>query len=366
MAHPQPSITLSFWRSALPRWSLFFATVALLTFAVLPLSAADPTARLGAFSGTIAVTFANGSSLQPAGTGTTIGSGDRVSTVGKSSAVVEMPGLGQVELGADTTIIVQSLNTDAGTTSVTIQIVRGMLINRLTPGSDLRLDYRVVDPAGAAAARATTAATFGVGRDENGNVTAACLSCGRGSIAFPGSSLDLGSGQARTLTARGDVLDRGFHGSVYDALAEGAAVEDDGGKAAPGNRLPVGQRTGSRDDRRTTQEDDRAGQNGVTIAIPTATPTPTPTPGTVISQEATISNFVYLPDPIQIRVGQTVRWTNLDNVSAGHTVTDRNHTFTSPVLNQGDTYVRTFTQVGTFEYFCEPHPFMTAFIDVQP
>jgi plastocyanin len=366
MAQAQPTNEQRIWRSALPRWSLFFATVALLTVAVLPLSAADPPARLAAVAGTVAVTFADGSSLQPAQTGTAIGPGDRVSTVGKSSAVVEVPVLGQVELGADSTMIVQSLSADAGAMLVTIQIVKGILVNRPAPNGDLRLAYRVMDPTGAATAQVTTRATFGVGRDENGNVTVACLSCEGSGLTFPTSDHDLGSGQARTLTAGGDILNRAFHGSVYDALAEGAAADEAGGKTASGNRLPPGQRTGSRDDRRTSQEDDRAGQNDATSGAPTSTATPTPTPGSVIGQEATIANFVYLPDPIQIHVGQSVRWTNLDNVPAGHTVTERSHTFTSPLLDQGDTYVHTFTQVGTFEYFCEPHPFMTAFVDVQP
>jgi plastocyanin len=67
-----------------------------------------------------------------------------------------------------------------------------------------------------------------------------------------------------------------------------------------------------------------------------------------------------------IHVGQTIRWTNLDDVTAGHTVTADDHSFTSPVLGQGGTYVHTFTQAGTFTYFCEPHPFMTGSIEVQP
>jgi plastocyanin len=387
---------LGLWHSALPRWSLFFALAAVLTFAVRPLSAAEPTARLGAVSGTVAVSFADGTAVQPAASGADLGPGDRISTVGKGTATIDLPGIGQIELGADTTVILQALRTDAGTTIVTIQMVQGMIVNRLAPAGDARLVYQVVDPTGAATALASGSTTFGVGRDENGNVTVACARCGSGTLSFPASQGDLGSGDARTLTARGDILDFGLHGSVYDALAEGAgADEDGGGKTANGNRLPAGQRTGSRDDRRTSPEDDDPGQNSAgpqptatpsptavvsatatapivpsatATASPTATssPTPTPTSGPVIAQEATISNFVYLPDPIQIRVGQSVRWTNLDNVESGHTVTADDHSFTSPVLGQGDTYVHTFTQVGTFEYFCEPHPFMTAFIDVQP
>jgi hypothetical protein len=202
MAQAQPTNEHRIWRSALPRWSLFFATVALLTVAVLPLSAADPPARLAAVAGTVAVTFADGSSLQPAQTGTAIGPGDRVSTVGKSSAVVEVPGLGQVELGADSTMIVQSLSADAGAMLVTIQIVKGILVNRPAPNGDLRLAYRVMDPTGAATAQVTTRATFGVGRDENGNVTVACLSCEGSGLTFPTGDHDLGSSQARTFTAR--------------------------------------------------------------------------------------------------------------------------------------------------------------------
>jgi plastocyanin len=363
--------------SALWRRSVFFALLGLLVLAVAPLSAAEPTAQLGTVSGTVAVTFANGSALQPAGAGTRLGPGDRISTVGKGAATIELPGVGHVTLAADTTVIIRELLTDGGVTRVTVELVQGMIVNQLTPGGDVRLDVRAVDPSGQAAAHATGAASFGVGRDENGNVTVACTSCGRGTVTFPTERSGLTSGHAATLTGRGDVIDWSFGGSVYDALAEGAAADEDGGDTPSGQRLPPGQRTGSRDDRRTRQEDDDPGQNDAGIATPTpvasvtATPTPTVTPTATATRvpsqaEATIANFIYLPDPIQIRVGDSIRWTNLDNVPDGHTVTARDLSFTSPVLHQGDTYVRTFTRAGTYEYFCEPHPFMTAFIDVQP
>ena len=67
-----------------------------------------------------------------------------------------------------------------------------------------------------------------------------------------------------------------------------------------------------------------------------------------------------------IRVGQTVRWTNLDNDPDGHTVTAQDRSWTSPRRRLNGTFIRTFTQAGTFMYFCEPHPQMTAFIEVQP
>ena len=79
--------------------------------------------------------------------------------------------------------------------------------------------------------------------------------------------------------------------------------------------------------------------------------------------QATIASFVFLPDPIVVQVGQSIRWTNLD--FAEHTVTEDNHLFTSAVLNYGDTYTLTLLQPGTYNYFCEPHPQMTATIIVQ-
>jgi plastocyanin len=365
--------------SALWRRSLFFAVLGLLVLAVAPLSAAEPTAQLGTVSGTVAVTFGNGSALQPAGAGTGLGAGDRISTVGKGSATIELPGVGRIELASETTVIIRELRTDGGATRVTVELVQGMVVNQLTPDGAARLDFRAVDPSGLAVARATGAASFGMGRDENGNVTVACTNCGRGTLTFPTDGSVLSSGQAASLTGRGDLVDWSFGGSVYDALAEGADADEDGGDTPSGQRLPPGQRTGSRDDRRTQQEDDDPGQNDARVATPTptpasgatATPTPTASPTATATRvpsqaQATISNFVYLPDPIQIRVGDSIRWTNLDDVPDGHTVTARDLSFTSPVLRQGDTYTRTFTQAGTYEYFCEPHPFMTGFIDVQP
>ena len=367
--HHHASVAPSSTRPVLLRGIFVVSILTVLVFAVAPLSAAEPTARLGAVSGIVAVTYANGSAIQPAGPGTNLGAGSRVSTVGTASAIVELPGIGQVELGADTTIVIHELRAEGGTAAIEIEIVQGTIVNRLAPTADTRLDYRVVEPSGQAVARTVGSGTFGVGRDENGNVTVACQSCPNGVLTFPGDRLGLSSGQARTATARGEVVDRALGGSIYDALAEGAS-DDDGGITPSGNRLPPGQRTGSRDERRAAdqQDDDKPTSDATPTPtpLPTLLPTPTPTRGTVIDQEATIANFVYLPDPVQIRVGQTVRWTNLDDVPDDHTVTAVDLSWTSPVLEQGDTFVRTFTEAGTFTYFCEPHPAMRADIEVSP
>lgn len=77
---------------------------------------------------------------------------------------------------------------------------------------------------------------------------------------------------------------------------------------------------------------------------------------------ATIEGFAFSPNPLEIKVGTTVTWTNND--SAPHTVTANDRSFESPRLDQGGTFTFTFTEPGTFEYFCEFHPNMTATVVV--
>ena len=50
-----------------------------------------------------------------------------------------------------------------------------------------------------------TPSSYTDGAWTNGNVTVACSSCGSGVLSFPGDGNRLGSGQVRTLTARGDL-----------------------------------------------------------------------------------------------------------------------------------------------------------------
>jgi amicyanin len=70
-----------------------------------------------------------------------------------------------------------------------------------------------------------------------------------------------------------------------------------------------------------------------------------------------IENFAFTPPTIQVKPGATVRWTNRD--AAPHTVTFRNAPFKSELLTQNQSWSQTFSQAGTFSYFCEPHPWMT-------
>jgi plastocyanin len=79
---------------------------------------------------------------------------------------------------------------------------------------------------------------------------------------------------------------------------------------------------------------------------------------------ATIKNFAYQPNPIQVSVGTKVTWTNND--STQHTVTGTDQTvIKSPTLNPGDTYSVTFTKPGTYDYHCEFHANMHGTVVVK-
>lgn len=69
-------------------------------------------------------------------------------------------------------------------------------------------------------------------------------------------------------------------------------------------------------------------------------------------------------DPREVTVAQhaTVTWTNAGQ--APHTVTARDGSWTSDLLQQRDQYLHVFDTVGRFEYYCTLHPKMVATIVV--
>ncbi len=79
---------------------------------------------------------------------------------------------------------------------------------------------------------------------------------------------------------------------------------------------------------------------------------------------ASISNFAFAPQAIEVEVGQEITWTNRD--AAPHTVTATSGAeFDSGTLDQGGTFTWTAATPGTVEYFCEIHPSMVGTITVE-
>jgi len=76
-----------------------------------------------------------------------------------------------------------------------------------------------------------------------------------------------------------------------------------------------------------------------------------------------IRDFAFQPATVTVRVGDTVTWTNRDDVI--HNVQWSGGS-ASPDLENGESYSRTFTSTGVFSYICGPHPFMTGSVRVLP
>ena len=83
-----------------------------------------------------------------------------------------------------------------------------------------------------------------------------------------------------------------------------------------------------------------------------------------------ISNFSFAPVVINLKVGDTVTWTNND--AAPHQIASNPHpTHTdlpgllSGVLSNGQSYSYTFDKAGTWGYHCHIHPSMTGTVVVQ-
>ena len=76
-----------------------------------------------------------------------------------------------------------------------------------------------------------------------------------------------------------------------------------------------------------------------------------------------IDNFFFTPAELTVSVGTTVKWLNRDDIP--HLVVDSNKVFRSKALDTDDSFSFTFTDAGTYTYFCGLHPHMTGKIIVK-
>jgi plastocyanin len=88
-----------------------------------------------------------------------------------------------------------------------------------------------------------------------------------------------------------------------------------------------------------------------------ATDTPTSTPTTVprTTNQVSIVDFAFQPDPVTIWVGTTVTWTNMSQFGTNHTVTSDSGSFDSGNLAPAARFLVTFSAPGTYNYHCTYH-----------
>ena len=76
-----------------------------------------------------------------------------------------------------------------------------------------------------------------------------------------------------------------------------------------------------------------------------------------------IDNFTFTPQELTVAPNTTVTWINHDDIP--HTVKDTQKRFKSPTLDTDEKFSFTFTEPGTYEYFCTIHPHMTGKVIVK-
>jgi plastocyanin len=101
---------------------------------------------------------------------------------------------------------------------------------------------------------------------------------------------------------------------------------------------------------------------------------PTPAAGLKVSlvpNAGALGDKAFSPNPIEIKAGNSVTWTNND--SGSHTVTSgsgANDTnlgkqFDSGLIGPKQSFTQTFKSTGEFSYFCQIHPTMVGKISVK-
>lgn len=87
-----------------------------------------------------------------------------------------------------------------------------------------------------------------------------------------------------------------------------------------------------------------------------------PSNSTVVRIVANAGSNSFSPNPVEVKVGETVTWINDD--SGRHTVTSKDGIFDSGIMGKGQSFSYTFDKAGEYPYFCEPHPNMVGTVVV--
>ena len=78
--------------------------------------------------------------------------------------------------------------------------------------------------------------------------------------------------------------------------------------------------------------------------------------------KVTIDNFTFSPAEVKVKVGDTVTWTNHDDIP--HTVVSAGK-YRSKTMDTDGTFSFTFVSAGDYKYFCSLHPHMTGTVKVE-
>ena len=92
------------------------------------------------------------------------------------------------------------------------------------------------------------------------------------------------------------------------------------------------------------------------------TATSIPDNSTVVRIVSNAGSNSFSPNPVEVKVDETVTWINDD--SGRHTVTSKDGVFDSGMMGKGQSFSYTFDKAGEYPYFCDPHPNMVGTVVV--
>ncbi len=97
-------------------------------------------------------------------------------------------------------------------------------------------------------------------------------------------------------------------------------------------------------------------------SVQQTTATSIPSNSTVVRIVANAGSNSFSPNPVEVKVGETVTWVNDD--SGRHTVTSKDGVFDSGMMGKGQSFSYTFDKAGEYPYYCTLHPNMVGTVAV--
>jgi amicyanin len=114
----------------------------------------------------------------------------------------------------------------------------------------------------------------------------------------------------------------------------------------------------------TEQQSSEAGSNGTANSGNSTSSTVAGTKVSIVEEASEMGDQAYDPNPVNVKAGDTVTWTNDDSqihtVTSGTDSSDPNmeKEFDPSMLSQNQTFSHKFNTAGEFPYFCQLHPTM--------
>lgn len=282
-------------------------------------------ATITVLRGEIAIIRPDGSAVQPAPSGSTVSVGDEIRTIGRSSALITFFAGTEIELGADTILVVEVLSKDGDKIDVSLKQVLGATVNRVQTLAGSGSTYQIQAGGAVALVRGTTFALVGPVTTSAGDVVSlACTDDCTSASTFAGCAMGPYSGYGVVSSSgkvASDCVSYGVDRSegLFDAANQGVTTTEQkvqgdtrgvpAGQVAPGQRQEAAART----DQQASEKDREPPRT-----TPTATPTPNPgaSPGATATATASPSPTV-VPSPT---AGQTCN-TQTRSGGAGTTTT---------------------------------------------